>query len=129
MVLFSIRIKNTYFLFLFSLFLSFISCGQNNPANNISAASMKIVLGAEQTERYFPLIAQKNIGLVANQTSVINLNDSTYHMVDVLLEKGHQLKKIFSPEFNIKDLQLTQDFLYIYDGKQLHTFSLKLPKN
>jgi len=37
-------------------------------------------------------------------------------------------KKIFSPDFNIKDLQLTQDFLYIYDGKQLHAFSLKLPK-
>jgi hypothetical protein len=37
-------------------------------------------------------------------------------------------EKIFSPDFKIKDLQLTQDFLYIYNGKQLHVFSLKLPK-
>ena len=28
----------------------------------------------------------------------------------------------------IKDLQLTQEFLYIYDGNKLHTFTLTLPK-
>jgi hypothetical protein len=57
---------------------------------------------------------------------------------DVIVVKENELfyipetsllaKKIFSPDFKIKDLQLTQDFLYIYDGKQVHTFSLKLPK-
>jgi hypothetical protein len=31
-------------------------------------------------------------------------------------------------ENNIKDLYLTEDFLYIYDGKKLHTFSFKLTK-
>jgi hypothetical protein len=32
------------------------------------------------------------------------------------------------PENTIKDLQLTQDFLYIYDGNFLHTFSITQPK-
>jgi len=32
------------------------------------------------------------------------------------------------PENKIKDLQLTQDFLYIYDGNFLHTFSITQPK-
>jgi hypothetical protein len=32
------------------------------------------------------------------------------------------------PENNIKDLYLTEDFMYIYDGKNLHTFSTKLSK-
>ena len=32
------------------------------------------------------------------------------------------------PENNIKDLYLTKDFLYIYDGKNLHTFSYKSSK-
>ncbi len=36
--------------------------------------------------------------------------------------------KIPLPEINVKDLQLTQDFLYIYDGKFLQTFTLTLPK-
>jgi hypothetical protein len=62
----------------------------------------------------------------------------TFHKKNAITLKENELffipesfklgKKIFSPDFNIKDLQLKQDFLYIYDGKQLHTFSLKLPK-
>lgn len=32
------------------------------------------------------------------------------------------------PDITIKDLYLSNDFLYIYDGKNLHTFTLTLPK-
>lgn len=32
------------------------------------------------------------------------------------------------PEMKVRDLYLTKDFIYIYDGKNLHTFSLTLPK-
>ncbi len=41
---------------------------------------------------------------------------------------AREFTKIKSPEINKKDLQLTQDFLYIYNGKKLHTFKLTLPK-
>ncbi len=35
--------------------------------------------------------------------------------------------KIPIPEITIKDLQLFEEFLYIYDGKKTHTFSIKYP--
>ncbi len=57
--------------------------------------------------------------------NLITEKDNELYFIPESFQLG---KKIFSPDFNIKDLQLTQDFLYIYDGKQLHTFSLKLPK-
>ncbi len=50
--------------------------------------------GAMQTELYLPLIANKNIGVVANSTSKIN----NTHLVDSLISSGIALKKIFTPE-------------------------------
>lgn len=57
---------------------------------------------------------------------------------EVLILRNNQLFKIsensteitpfFNPEITIKDLQLTQDFLYIYDGKKLHIFAINKPK-
>ena len=43
-------------------------------------------------------------------------------------ERSSETFKLELPEITIKDLQLTKDFLYIYDGKSLHTFSLTIPK-
>jgi hypothetical protein len=57
--------------------------------------------------------------------NIITVNENELYFIPESFKLG---KKIFSPDFNIKDLQLTQEFLYIYDGKQLHVFSIKLPK-
>jgi len=38
-------------------------------------------------------------------------------------------KKVPLPEITVKQLHLTQDFLYIYDGKTLHQFTNNQPKN
>ncbi len=43
-------------------------------------------------------------------------------------EGSSEPQAVYTPEINIKDLQLTVDFLYIYDGKKLHTFTLTQPK-
>jgi len=40
----------------------------------------------------------------------------------------HGIFKLNTSEITIKELQLKQDFLYIYDGKTIHTFTLTLPK-
>ncbi|MDN3724423.1 hypothetical protein QRD02_08510 [Aequorivita sp. SDUM287046] len=40
---------------------------------------------------------------------------------------SHEITKLPITEISIKDLQLTNDFLYIYDGENLHTFKLTLP--
>ena len=39
----------------------------------------------------------------------------------------HETVKLQLTEITIKDLQLTNDFLYIYDGENLHTFTLTIP--
>ncbi|MDC7994561.1 hypothetical protein [Altibacter sp. HG106] len=43
-------------------------------------------------------------------------------------EGSSEPQAVYTPEINIKDLQLTVDFLYIYDGKKLHSFTLTQPK-
>lgn len=43
--------------------------------------------------------------------------------------KPSEAKKIALPEITVKQLHLTQDFLYIYDGKILHQFTNNQPKN
>ncbi|MBE9489938.1 MAG: hypothetical protein IMY67_06565 [Bacteroidetes bacterium] len=66
----------------------------------------------------FEKIVQLNENLIA-------LKDNELYYID---KKTQEITKIKSPEINIKDLQLTQDFLYIYDEKQVHTFKLTFPK-
>ena len=39
-------------------------------------------------------------------------------------KETQETSKIKSPEISIKDLQLTQEFLYIYDGNKVSKFKL-----
>ena len=71
----------------------------------------------------YPLESFEKISIYKKNLLVLKGNE--LYFIPESLKLG---KKIFSPDFNIKDLQLTQDLLYIYDGKQLRVFSLKLPK-
>ncbi|MFK7899718.1 MAG: exo-beta-N-acetylmuramidase NamZ domain-containing protein [Cyclobacteriaceae bacterium] len=54
--------------------------------------------GAEQLDKYLPLLEGKNIAIVANQTSVIE----NTHLVDTLLAKGVHITTIFSPEHGFR---------------------------
>lgn len=56
--------------------------------------------GAEQTERYLPLLKGKNIALVVNQTSIIGQNKT--HLLDTLLSCGVNIKKVFAPEHGFR---------------------------
>lgn len=57
-----------------------------------------VLMGAEQTQVYLPLLEGKNVAVVANQTSMI---DDT-HLVDSLLSLGVKVKKVFSPEHGFR---------------------------
>jgi len=86
-------IKNTVLLFVVVL----LSCG-NRPSEQIQE---KIVVGANQLNLYLPLLKEKNVGIVANQTSVIFRNNSSEahtHLVDSLFSLGVSIKKVFAPE-------------------------------
>jgi uncharacterized protein YbbC (DUF1343 family) len=63
-----------------------------------SANSNKIVPGAEQPEKYLPIIENKRVGLVVNHTSLVG----NIHLADFLLSKNIKVDKIFAPEHGFR---------------------------
>lgn len=63
-----------------------------------SIAQKTIITGAENTSVYLPLLNQKNIAIVGNQTSVIQQT----HLIDSLLKLGIKVKKVFCPEHGFR---------------------------
>ena len=59
-------------------------------------ADLKV--GAQQTEKYFPMINGKNIAVVAHPASLVK----NTHLVDTLLKSGIKVKKIFAPEHGFR---------------------------
>ncbi len=55
-------------------------------------------LGAERTEVYLPLLKEKRVALVVNQTSMIGQT----HLVDSLIALGVDVQLIFSPEHGFR---------------------------
>ncbi|MBD0824330.1 exo-beta-N-acetylmuramidase NamZ family protein [Aestuariibaculum marinum] len=107
--------KNTVLLFV----LVMISCankkGDKKPQNSVAEQTEKqqilketqndnsIIVGANQTENYLPLLQGKHIGIVANQTSVIFKTDNTYtHLVDSLATLKIDIKTVFAPEHGFR---------------------------
>lgn len=60
------------------------------------------MVGANNTARYLPLLAGKNVALVTNQTSVIFKKNGYTHLVDSLLSLGIHITKVFSPEHGFR---------------------------
>ncbi len=105
--------KNTVLLFVLVL----ISCGSGNKsedkvqnteemlrqAQHDNLEDKEIIVGANRTSEYLPLLNGKRVGIVANQTSVIFKNDKSYtHLVDSLLALNIDVKKVFSPEHGFR---------------------------
>ena len=113
-------LKNTVLLFVFVL----ISCGSKTKKQlNSNDEILKqvqddkmIVVGANQTEKYLPLLNGKKVGIVANQTSVIfkvnekelatsqkaPRNDAYTHLVDSLISLKLNVTNIFVPEHGFR---------------------------
>ncbi len=60
----------------------------------------KIIVGAEQYHLYAELLKGKNVGVVANQTSI--LENEKEHLVDFLISKKVSVKKVFAPEHGFR---------------------------
>ena len=101
-----------------------------------------IIVGANQTERYLPLLKRKRIGVVANQTSVIFKDElkitldppsslsgqhesfetsfiQRTHIVDSLLALNINIKKVFSPEHGFRGKADAGEL--VKDGKDTKT--------
>ncbi|MBN1926328.1 MAG: DUF1343 domain-containing protein [Prolixibacteraceae bacterium] len=59
---------------------------------------VKILTGAEQSEKYLAELSGKNVALVVNQTSMVN----NMHLVDFLKENGIRIRVIFAPEHGFR---------------------------
>jgi len=60
--------------------------------------SVEIIVAAEQASRYLPLLKNKRVGLIVNQTSRVKKQ----HLVDYLLNYGVKVKVIFAPEHGFR---------------------------
>jgi uncharacterized protein YbbC (DUF1343 family) len=60
--------------------------------------SRKVITGASQMDVYLPLIQNKKVALLVNQTSVVG----DTHLVDTLLSAGVEIVKIFAPEHGFR---------------------------
>ena len=65
-----------------------------------SSSNKRLVIGAERTDIYFPLIYDKSIGIIGNQSSLIG----STHLVDSLLSAKFQILKVFSPEHGFRGI-------------------------
>ncbi|WP_298497061.1 DUF1343 domain-containing protein [uncultured Algibacter sp.] len=106
--------KNTVLLFV----LIMISCGSKSKSEALSSElkpdelkttptqvheDKNIIIGANRTNMYLPLLKGKRIGVVANQTSVIFKKDKSYtHLIDSLLALKVNITKVFSPEHGFR---------------------------
>ena len=109
-------IKNTVLLFVVVL----ISCGNRTTVKNESFP----IVGANQLALYFPFLDGKNIGVVANQTTVILKNNKELtgahtHLVDSLLKLGIKIKKVFAPEHGYRGKADAGE--YVKDGVDIKT--------
>ncbi len=63
-----------------------------------TATASSIITGADQTERYLPLLKGKRVALLANQTTIIGKT----HLVDSLQKLGINIVKVFGPEHGFR---------------------------
>jgi uncharacterized protein YbbC (DUF1343 family) len=107
-MLFISSFKNT-------VLLSFLICaGCGNPAKSTKEKTANnskteapvliepIMVAANRTAAYIPLLKNKKIAVVANQTSVIFNKEINTHLVDSLLALQIDIKKVFTPEHGFR---------------------------
>ena len=82
---------------------------------NVNKKKKAIVLGAARFKEYLPLLKGKKVGMIVNQTSVIN----EQHLVDILLEKKVNISKIFAPEHGFRGVADAGEL--VENGKDIKT--------
>lgn len=99
--------KNTVLLFVFIMISSACksnaSSENNNSTIDTNTSNPEIIVGANRTATYLPLLKSKKVGIVANQTSVIFKTDNSYtHLVDSLASLSVNIKTVFAPEHGFR---------------------------
>ncbi|MCC5827218.1 exo-beta-N-acetylmuramidase NamZ domain-containing protein [Alkalimonas sp.] len=81
------------------LVLLIVACSPQSSQTEAGATTeAALILGVEQTERFLPLLAGKRVGLVVNQTSMLQQQ----HLVDYLVSQQITVQRIFAPEHGFR---------------------------
>ena len=124
--------KNTFLLFVLLVF----SCGNSISSKKVKGKRQKanievldsartdtninlekpIILGADNSAKYLPILKNKKVSIVTNQTGI--LSNGT-HLVDFLLEQKVEVTKIFAPEHGFRGTADAGEL--IKDGKDSKT--------
>jgi uncharacterized protein YbbC (DUF1343 family) len=136
--------KNTVLFFCFIT----ISCAQKSKPQSsktvkadeekdivIQSLAQGITVGADNTVAYLPLLANKKIGIVTNQTGIVTIETeevgmngnikeyrrifNTMSIVDYLLTKNVDIQKIFAPEHGFRGTADAGE--HVVDGKDTKT--------
>ena len=85
-------------IFLAAIVASSISLCAKSPISSRE----NVVLGAEQTKAYLPLLEGKRVALLSNHTGIVIQDNDTIHTLDLLLNCGVNVTAIFSPEHGFR---------------------------
>ena len=92
-------------------FLFFLLCLHHS----ITVSQKRIIVGADQVEKYLPLLKDKKVGIVAHQASIVN---SKTHLIDSLVSLKINIKKVFAPEHGFRgELDAGEVFTNNFDRK------------
>lgn len=83
---------------------------------NVAVFAQNIELGADRMDQLLPLIKEKKVALVVNQTS---LSSTGTHILDLLLDQKIDITKIFAPEHGFRGTADAGE--KIVDGKDSKT--------
>ena len=103
----------TSFIFTSSYSNSFTETAKSN-TSEINPPAIKT--GADNYEKYLPLLKDKKIGIVTNQTGILS---NKTHLVDFLLEKKVTVQTIFAPEHGFRGTADAGE--HVVDGKDPKT--------
>ena len=83
---------------LFSLLAICCASHHNITSQQAASISKPLITGADQTEKYIPLLKGKRIAVLANPSTIIGEK----HLVDSLLSAGINIVKVFGPEHGFR---------------------------
>lgn len=105
-----------------------LSCGSSKPLEAkensqkpiVAETNLKTIApiktGADNSEKYLPILKGKKVGIVTNQTGILS---NKTHLVDFLLEKKINIQKIYAPEHGFRGTADAGEL--IKDGKDTQT--------
>lgn len=108
--------KITFILFLIVSTVTNANSSKEIIENKINSISNEIKTGADNFEKYLPLLKDKKVGIVTNQTGILS---NKKHLVDFLLEKKINIQTIFAPEHGFRGTADAGE--HVVDGKDAKT--------